>query len=173
MSASTKNNTGPNATMNGTTVLNNLATFFGGGIVTMGELMVIESEVHDIIKSIDDHLNGVKPDHFKTHGYIAPTSFGGGSSAQNLALHHSRAHAVMTDTLKGVKADLQNFQDACRDAKKYLNDADLTSAGDLNAVRNAVSSISTGAQSNQGGADYTAAQYRHRDDGAGSDKGDA
>lgn len=163
---------GSSGTLNGTTVLGNLSAFFGG-IVTVGELIVIEKEVHDIIKSIDDHIDAVQPHHFGAQGYIAPTAFGAGSSAKNLALHHSKAHAVMTDTLKGVKADLATFQDACRDARKYLNDADLTSAGDLNAVRNAVGALSTGAQSNKGTSAYGKAQYKHRNDVAGSDKGGA
>jgi hypothetical protein len=144
-----------------------LANLLGlGTIVTAGELLIIEGEIHGIITVIDQELAHFDPADFKSAGHISPGSFGGGDRAPSLTLHHTKAHGVMADTLYGLRADLHEYQQACRDAREFLKDADLTSAGDLTALKNAVEALGTGAQSDQGGAAYSQAQYNHRNDTA-------
>lgn len=137
---------------------------FGDKVVSAFELVLIECEIDGIVGTIEKELEHYKPEHFHNRGHIAAGSFGGGDRAPSLALHHTKAHAVMTDTLYGIRKDLLEYQQACRDARKFLQEADLTSAGDLNALTKAVEALSTGARSDHGADAYSQAQYAHRND---------
>lgn len=141
-------------------------------VVRAGELVVIETEVQKIINVIKQQTGEVTPHRFRNNAFIPAGDFGSGAKASNLASHHTRAHAVMADTLVGVQADLEEFMSACKDAKKFLGEADLTAQGDLKAVTNAVYALQHGSASNHGDTAYRNAQVNHRNDGT-TDGGDA
>jgi hypothetical protein len=147
----------------GWNILDNL--LLGDGVVTTVQLVSIESEIDAIVKTIEDELASYKPEHFQNQGHVDHASWGAGDRASSIALHHSRAHGVMTDTLIGVRKDLRAYQQACRDARRFMEDADLTAAGDLAAIRNAVQALSTAAGSRQADDAYDRARTAHAGDG--------
>lgn len=147
----------------GWNILDNLLNL--DGIVTTVQLISIESEINDIVKTIEDELKSYKPEHFQNQGHVESGSWGGGDRASSIATHHARAHGVMTDTLIGVREDLQAYQQACRDARKFLEDADLTAAGDLGAIRSAVEALANSSGSDHGNKAYSQAQLNHANDG--------
>lgn len=127
-------------------------------------LDLAESEINAVITVIENERAKLDPSHFKDRGHISDRSFGGGDRAPALALHHHRAHGVTADTLDGVLADLLTFQQACRDAKNAIVEADETAAADLRAKGTAATSLTVGSMTNQGQSANTQAQYDHQDD---------
>ena len=150
----------------GWNILDNLLGL--GPVVTTVQLISIESEIDKIVGTIEDELRGYKPEQFQNQGHVDHASWGAGDRAASIAMHHARAHGVMTDTLIGVRKDLRAYQQACRDARRFMEDADLTAAGDLTAIRNAVDALAGSARSDHGNQAYTQAQNDHRNDGGDS-----
>lgn len=127
-------------------------------------LDLAEAEIDAVIKVIQDEQAKLDPTHFKNRGHISDGSFGGGDRAPTLTLHHHRAHGVTADTLDGVLQDLRTFQQACRDAKNAIVEADETAAADLRAKEAAATSLSLGSMTDQGRYAHQQAQYDHQDD---------
>lgn len=136
-------------------------------------LQLADEKIDGIISQIQEELKKLSPKKFETEGYIAPASFGGGDRAPGLGLHHGRAHAVVAETLRGVIQDLENFQQACRDARKYILEADQGAADDLGSTRLAVDSLVVGSWTNEGQGSYDDARNRRPDPVAPEEEGDA
>lgn len=127
-------------------------------------LDLADKKIDEVVRTIGTELDNLNEVKFENSGHIAATSFGGGDRAPALALHHTRAHGVIVDTLKGVRADLIAFQRACREAREAIADVDQTAADDLRAKLVAVDSLRTGSWSDRGEEAYEQAQHDHADD---------
>ena len=125
---------------------------------------VAVEEVDEIITAIGKEMAEVRPQAFRNDGHIAPSSFGGARLAPRLALSHSKAHAVVADTLAGVKEDLQAFRTACTDAKQILTDTDQ-GVGDRMAIqRRAVDRIVEGSRGTHTEDAHHQARNEHADE---------
>ncbi|GAB2968739.1 hypothetical protein [Nocardioides montaniterrae] len=144
----------------GMSILDNLSAGLGR-LVTVAELAAIDSEIDTIISTIKHELQHYTPEHFKHQGHVATSAWGGGERSANVAMHHTRAHEVMADTLLGVRKDLEEYQAACKEARRYLTEADLTAASDLDAIRKAVDSLSHASQANNSNTAFGNAQVAH------------
>ncbi|KRA31287.1 MULTISPECIES: hypothetical protein [unclassified Nocardioides] len=96
-------------------------------------LTIVEDAIDLAVSSIDHEL--VKLDHttFGADGFIPVSAFGAADRSPELALHHTRAHAVIEKTLIGVKQDLARFRDACVEARALIVGAD-EQAGDASRI---------------------------------------
>lgn len=120
--------------------------------------------IEAVIRSIEIERENLDPDSFEHRGHISGRSFGGADRAAALALHHTRAHAVTADTLKGVIEDLRTFQQACRDTLQAISDVDLDAADRLRRTQLAVQTLAAGAGGGEGDRSYRQAQYDHQHD---------
>lgn len=139
----------------------------GAGAADPEGLDLAEETIDEVITLIESKQQDLAPQHFATRGHINAGAFGGADSAPSLALHYSRAHEVITDTLEGVKKDLVAFQQACRDAKQAIVDADGESADRMRVAQAAVERLAVGAHSNEGEHAYDNAQQHQHTDGQG------
>ncbi|NHA01640.1 hypothetical protein G5V59_22940 [Nocardioides sp. W3-2-3] len=81
-------------------------------------LALVEERISQVITAIDLQADLLDEVDFPTKGHIAKGSFGGGGRSATLALHHARAHGVVTTTLKDLRTDLVKFRTAIREAQK-------------------------------------------------------
>ena len=128
--------------------------------------------IDDVIRQIDHELSKLTPTRFETDGTIQKASFGGADSAPNLALHYSRAHEVISQTLLGVKQDLETFQDACRNAKNEIIGTDDDVAERQRRTTLAVEILQDGSSSRAGRDAHRQAQQDQDVNGAGSTDGE-
>ena len=70
--------------------------------------------------------------------HISPGVFGGSEAAAELGFHHSKAHQVVSDTIRGVVDDLTRFRDGVEQAVHLVNAADESNAADLQSKQSAV-----------------------------------
>lgn len=113
-------------------------------------LELVEERVTKVIKAIETELTTFKPKDFETAGEIRETSFGAADRSSVLALHHRRAHAVTVATLTGVKKDLEEFRQACTDARMFVQEADRNAADQVILTRKAVDRLVQGSASDHG-----------------------
>ena len=79
-------------------------------------IAIVETAIQNAIDNIETELKKLKVKEFESGAFIPKRAFGAADRSPEIALHHTRAHAVITDTLVGVKQDLVLFQDACKAA---------------------------------------------------------
>lgn len=129
-----------------------------GKIVTAGagdpaaaakEIKLVIDEIDDVTTQINAQLKTFKPEGFRRDGTIQEASFGGGERAGDIGSHHTRAHNVMYEVLKGVELDLDEFTLACKEALAILEDIDLTVADDTSRITEAVTVLNDGALGDQ------------------------
>lgn len=106
--------------------------------------------IDTVIKQIEAEMEVLLPVEFAFAASIQNGSFGGAESAPNLALHYSRAHEVTWKTLLGLKQDLEAFQQACRNAKQQIINADDDAAVRAERTRSAIETLEAGAAGHQG-----------------------
>ncbi|GAA1531680.1 hypothetical protein [Nocardioides humi] len=102
-----------------------LPTEFGGFVAAVAKasprgLTIVEEAIDTAIGELEEEIKNVKPDQFEQNAFIPKSAFGTAHRSPEVALHHTRAHAVMTATLEGVVADLEKFREACRLAHKDI-----------------------------------------------------
>lgn len=96
-------------------------------------LTIVEEAIDKAVKSIDEQLKNLDDKAFSADGFIPGSAFGAADRSSELALHHTRAHAVIETTLVGVKKDLARFRTACIEARALITGAD-EQAGDDSRV---------------------------------------
>lgn len=121
-------------------------------------LELVEERVTKVIKAIEAELTSFKPKEFETAGEIKETSFGAADRSSLLALHHRRAHAVTVATLTGVKKDLEEFRQACTDARMLVQEADQNAAAEVTLTRKAVDRLIEGSASDHADTAHNQAQ---------------
>jgi hypothetical protein len=146
------------------TQLRNIPIDLAGSPVTPQGLDLVDKAIENVITTITTELGYIKPAEFEADGHIAPASFGRADRAASIALHHTRAHGVVVDTLSGVKTDLENFQVALQSARDAVLEADQTTADELRLKQVAVTALTTGSRSDEGDRAYNNAQHNHRND---------
>lgn len=92
-------------------------------------LTIVEEAINKAVSSIDNQLSKLDHQTFGADGFIPRSAFGAADRSPELALHHTRAHAVIETTLIGVKKDLEKFRTACVEARALITGAD-EQAGD-------------------------------------------
>jgi hypothetical protein len=117
-------------------------------------LDLAEETIDGVIKQIDTELAELNPEAFAFAASIQDSSYGGADSAANLALHYNRAHEVIWKTLRGIREDLESFQQACRDAKNEIISADEDSYDRIRITRDAVDALASGSTSREGQRQY-------------------
>lgn len=93
-------------------------------------LTIVEEAIDKAVKSIDEQLKNLDDKAFSADGFIPGSAFGAADRSSELALHHTRAHAVIETTLVGVKKDLARFRTACVEARALIIGADEQSGDD-------------------------------------------
>ncbi len=93
-------------------------------------LTIVEDAIDLAVKSIDDELVNLDHQTFGVDGFIPVSAFGTADRSPELALHHTRAHAVIETTLIGVKKDLERFRTACVEARDLIKGADVQAGDD-------------------------------------------
>jgi len=107
-------------------------------------LEVVAEAIDGVIRQIDAEQRRIRPAEFRNDGSIAQPSLGGADAAPLLALHHSRAHEVVGNTLDAIKADLAAFQEACIAAKNMIVVADEESADRMRSAEAVVEALAAG-----------------------------
>ncbi|WP_182379698.1 hypothetical protein [Nocardioides sp. WS12] len=93
-------------------------------------LTIVEDAINAAVRSIDDQLVNLDHQTFGADGFIPVSAFGAADRSPELALHHTRAHAVIETTLIGVKKDLERFRTACVEARALITGADVQAGDD-------------------------------------------
>lgn len=109
-------------------------------------LALVEERISQVITAIDLQADLLDEVDFPTKGHIAKGSFGGAGRSATLALHHARAHGVVTTTLKDLRTDLVKFRTAIREAQKLLKDKDEQARADALTLLQGTENIDLGTQ---------------------------
>jgi len=94
-------------------------------------LAIVEEAIDDAIASVNKEIKKLNQQNFGVDGFIPKSAFGAAERSPEIALHHTRAHAVMEETLGGVRKDLITFRDACALARDDIKGVDQGAADDL------------------------------------------
>ncbi len=122
--------------------------------------------INRVITTINNQQEQITPVGFAFGALIYPTAFGGADRAPNLGTHYSRAHEVTWKTLEGIKQDLEDFQEACRQAMKEIESADDDAAARNRALLNATDDLQMGQTARQSVRDHQDAQQNQNVDGS-------
>ena len=128
------------------------------GIDGLTGIAVVEENVDRVIVQIEAEQENLRPVAFAFGALIHAPAFGGADSAPGLSMHYSKAHEVTWKTLKGVKQDLLDFQQALRDAKNEIIKADESSADRVRLVTNAIETVAAGSYGGHGDRAHENAQ---------------
>lgn len=109
-------------------------------------LALVEERITTVIGTINDELDTLDEVDFSTKGHIAKGSFGSGGHPATLALHHARAHGVVTTTLKDLRSDLVQFRDAIREARNLLKQKDEQAEADVAVILQRTEDLDLGTQ---------------------------
>jgi hypothetical protein len=120
-------------------------------------LDLVEAEITAVIKTITDQLGKLEESEFPVKGHIGKSSFGGGDLSPYLAGHHTRAHAVVVDTLSKVKGDLETFRSSIHEARDLVRAKDEEAEADVKVILGQTESIDLGKWA------YENAQVNNRD----------
>lgn len=123
-----------------------------------GGLHVVEDEINSVIKTLQTELGELEESKFPSNGAIATVSFGLGPEATDIAGHHTRAHGVVVDTLKGLIKDLEAFQEAIREARGLVAKSDAAAEEDLRVLVTRTEGLDLGVNG------LAQAQVNHRND---------
>lgn len=116
-------------------------------------LGIVEDAINTAITSIEDEVANLKKEEFGVNGFIPKSSFGSTDRSSEMALHHTKAHAVVEETLSGVLADLVRFRDACVDAREDIKSVDRYLATDFDQARTLVDGLLVSTTSGQDARD--------------------
>ena len=106
------------------------------------DLNVDEAAITALLTSLEAAGQDLDAAGFKVQASIPSGSFGGSSTGHELAEHHRLAHAVVTETIQGVIADLLAFHDNVKQTVRVIDETDRDSADQLSKERAAVESMS-------------------------------
>ncbi|MEV4999544.1 hypothetical protein [Nocardioides sp. LML1-1-1.1] len=109
-------------------------------------LALVEERISAVIKTIDYQMDVLDEVDFPVKGHIGKQSFGGGGHPALLALHHARAHGVVTTTLKDLRSDLVKFRTAIREARTLLKDKDEQARADVATILQRTEDLDLGTQ---------------------------
>jgi hypothetical protein len=98
------------------------------------ELKIDQAAIDHVLATLDDHAIDVHHSRF-THLNVPTSTFGASPRGMELGDHHGKAHEVIRETLHGVLADLNAFQDGLVRAEKLVRGADESAAADLDRKR--------------------------------------
>lgn len=102
---------------------------------------VLEPDAVDRLKrQLDETASGLGEMSFQDMK-VLESVFGGSEAAGDLGFHHSRAHAVIAETITGVVADIRGFRDGLERAELLLESADDGAAADLGRTTAAVQAL--------------------------------
>ncbi|KRC59519.1 MULTISPECIES: hypothetical protein [unclassified Nocardioides] len=121
-------------------------------------LALVEEKIAEVIKTLEDELDNLAKVDFPTSGHIAKGSFGSVGPSALLALHHAKAHGVVTDTLTDLRTDLLDFQKAIHEARQLIKTTDENAEGNALALLKSTEDLDLGAYA------YQQAQVDHRND---------
>jgi hypothetical protein len=124
-------------------------------------LTIVEDAIESAVSSIDKQLGKLDHQKFGADGFIAVSAFGAADRSPELALHHTRAHAVIEKTLIGVKEDLERFRAACIEARALIVGADEKAGDDSRLLVARV--LAEGTTGNSGDAAYNNAVHTEAD----------
>lgn len=121
-------------------------------------LDLVEEQIQLVLTALDEGITDLETNKFPVDGFIRATSFGMGTEAARLSYHHTRAHGVVVDTLKGMKADLEKFHASVLDAKALVTRTDEQAQADLTQIVARTGNIDLGQQG------HVDAQHDHTGD---------
>ena len=98
---------------------------------TMRELKADEAAIEKVQKALHDTLRMLDDDPFKYMATIQQHSFGTDQAATTLAYHHGLAHQVMTETLQGIKQDIEAFAKNLVKARDIIKGTDESAGSEL------------------------------------------
>lgn len=124
----------------------NYAADYLHDVVGYGDLTVAEGAISSVLSTIADTFDDLDPADFASGAHVPTAWLGQGSTAQQLAHHHARAHQVLIDTLTAVQRDIARFDSAVREAKTLVLDADSDAQQQLGRVLTRTESLGFGQQ---------------------------
>jgi hypothetical protein len=119
------------------------------------ELYVDLELIHDITADLTQNEDAVHDSGFQKY-HVNQSVFGESPLGGSLGLHHSLAHAKVSDTLTVVFQDLHTFRLGLATFAKSVDTADTQSAGDLAKRHHAIEELSRAA-----GFDHTHQRNDH------------
>jgi len=127
------------------------------GAPAQGLDLVVE-QIQGVLTALDQGITDLENNKFPVDGFIRAASFGMGDDASRIAYHHTRAHGVVVDTLKGMKSDLEKFHASVLDAQELVTRTDEQAQVDLTRIVARTENIDLGQQG------HVDAQNDHTDD---------
>lgn len=121
---------------------------------TLTGIELVDHEIEQVIDAVGRELREFRPADFERGAEIVPASFGGADRAGDLGSHHSRAHAVMFQTLTGLETDLDQFALACKQAREILTDTDQDAADALTRNLRLLDVLDQGTQGDNAASAY-------------------
>lgn len=88
-------------------------------------------------------------------------AFGACPTGVELSNEHRTAHAIISDTIKGVVADLWGYREGVALFESGMGSADDTAADDLRRNEEAVAALQASAASNHADTSYRSSQVNH------------
>lgn len=98
------------------------------------DLVIDQVAINNVLNTLESKHEDLQGSRFKDL-QVPTTAFGAAGSALALGGHHTKAHQVIDETLRGVLDDLVRFRDGLRHAEKLVHEADSQSAADLDKKR--------------------------------------
>jgi hypothetical protein len=125
-----------------------MAFLSGDQVASLGneltELHVDREVIRTISADLTDNADAVHDSGFQQL-HVDQTVFGQSAVGGSLGLHHSLAHAKVSDTLAAVLQDLHTFRLGLQTFEKAVETADTNSAADLRARHEAVLALARSA----------------------------
>ncbi|KAB2809414.1 hypothetical protein ACIRN4_24080 [Pimelobacter simplex] len=115
------------------------------GAPAQGLDLVVE-QIKGVLTALDQGITDLEANKFPVDGFIRSASFGMGEEASRIAYHHTRAHGVVVDTLKGMKSDLEKFHASVLDAQALVTRTDEQAQADLTRIVARTENIDLGQQ---------------------------
>jgi hypothetical protein len=132
--------------------------------VASGDITKVQAQVEQLKKVLHDNARTLGNEDFQALQLTA-TAFGHLPAADLLGNEHRLAHAVIADTIIGVGHDLQGFGDGVETFARGIDEADLTSADDLQRREGAVDALLASAASSEGDRRNAIARGEYLSDG--------
>lgn len=134
-----------------------------GFSAALSSIQVEQHTVDRVIAALDGCTDGRWGERFAAETPIAPPSLGRGDRAPELGAHHDRAQQVMSQTVRGIIADLTAFADGVHEAAGLIRRADEVTAQDLAQAQRAVEMMNDAWVSPESDAAYDQARNQQAD----------
>lgn len=141
----------------------------GGLVGVLRDLHVDERAIQDVLRALNVSSVEFEDDSFKAGARIPTSAFGGSEAGHDLGFHHGKAQQVIADTIDGVTKDLEAFRDGVRQAIRLVDEADQSSADDLNRKRQIAEGFANVWKYSQGDAANRESRNRNLGTGYGED----